>query len=81
LQIISYFNYLGYIEFDLSYDLNSFEDELFWKADLPYLDYCTFYALGLYNNNNSYIVQKVYICSDLTTSFIVPLSDKKSNFH
>jgi len=73
LQIISSLNCLGYIEFDLSYDLNSFEDELFWKSGLQYLDYCTFHALGLYDNNNSYIVQKVYICSDLTTSFMVPI--------
>jgi hypothetical protein len=44
---------------------------------LLYLDYCTFHAIGLYDNNNRYIVLKVYICSDLTTSFMVPLSDKK----
>jgi hypothetical protein len=31
LQIISSFNCLGYIEFDLSYDLNCFEDDLFGK--------------------------------------------------
>jgi hypothetical protein len=41
------------------------------------IDYCTFHAIGLYDNNNRYIVQKVYICSDLTISFMVPLSDKK----
>jgi hypothetical protein len=81
LQIISSFNCLGYIEFDLSYDLNSFEDELFWKAGLQYLvDYCTFHELGLCDNNNSYIVQKVYIYLDLTTSFMVPLSDKKLTY-
>jgi hypothetical protein len=44
---------------------------------LLYLDYCTFHAIGLYDNNNRYIVHKVYIYSDLTTSFMVPLSDKK----
>jgi hypothetical protein len=43
---------------------------------LLYLDYCTFHAIGLYDNNNRYIVQKINICSDLT-SFMVPLSDKK----
>jgi hypothetical protein len=81
LQIISSFNCLGYIEFDLSYDLNSFEDELFWKAGLQYLvDYCTFHELGLCDNNNSYIVQKVYIYLDLTTFFMVPLSDKKLTY-
>jgi hypothetical protein len=35
-----------------------------------------FHALGLYDNNNSYIVQKVYNCSDLTASFMVPRSEK-----
>jgi hypothetical protein len=75
-KIISSLNYLGYIKFDFVCDLNSLENELFQKSGLLYLDYCTFHALGLYDNNNSYIVQKVYICSDLTTSFMVPRSDK-----
>jgi hypothetical protein len=30
-----------------------------------------------YDNNNSYIVQKLFICSNLTTSFTVTLGDKK----
>jgi hypothetical protein len=59
------------------FHLNSLENELFQKSDLLYLDYYTFHALGLYDNSNSYIVQKVYICSDLTTSFMVPRIDKK----
>jgi hypothetical protein len=71
-KIISSLNCLGYIEFDFVCDLNSLENELFQKSSLLYLDYYTFHALGLYDNNNSYIVQKVYICSDLTTSFMVP---------
>jgi hypothetical protein len=77
LKIISSLNCLGYIKFDFVCDLNSLENELFQKSGLLYLDYCTFHAIGLYDNNNSYIVQKVYICSDLTTTFMVPLSDKK----
>jgi hypothetical protein len=76
-KIISSLNCLGYIKFDFVCDLNSLENELFHKSGLLYLDYCTFHAIGLYDNNNSYIVQKVYICSNLTTSFMVPLSDKK----
>jgi hypothetical protein len=75
LKIISSLNCLGYIKFDFICDLNSLENELFQKSGL--LDYCTFHAIGLYDNNNSYIMQKVYIYSDLITSFMVPLSDKK----
>jgi hypothetical protein len=77
LKIISSLNCLDYIEFDFVCHLNSLKNELFQKSGLLYLDYCTFHAIGLYDNNNSYIVQKAYICSDLTTSFMVPLSDKK----
>jgi hypothetical protein len=77
LKIICSLNCLGYIEFDFFCDRNSLENELFQKSGLLYLDYCTFHAIGLYDNNNSYIVQKVYFCSDLITSFMVPLSDKK----
>jgi hypothetical protein len=75
LKIISSLNCLGYIEFDFVCGRGSLENELFHKSGLLYLDYCTFHAIGLYDNNNSYIVQNVYICSDLTTSFMVPLSD------
>jgi hypothetical protein len=77
LKIIASLNCLGYIEFDFVCDPSSLENELFPKSGFLYLDYCTFHAIGLYDNNNSYILQKVYICSDLTTSFMVPLSDKK----
>jgi hypothetical protein len=76
-KIISSLNCLGYIKFDFACDLNSLENELFQKSGLLYLDYCTFHAIGLYDNNKSYIVQKICICLDLTTSFMVPLSDKK----
>jgi hypothetical protein len=77
LKIVSSLNCLGYIEFDFVCDLNSLENELFQKFDLLYLDYCTFHAIGLYDNNNTYIVQNVYICSDLITYFMVPLNDKR----
>jgi hypothetical protein len=52
-KIISSLYCLDYIEFDFICDLNSFENELFQKSGLLFLDYCTFYALGLYDNNNS----------------------------
>jgi hypothetical protein len=77
LKIISSINCLGYIEFDFVCHLNSLENELFQKSRLLYLDYWTFHALDLYDNNNSYIMQKIYICLDLTTSFMVPQIDKK----
>jgi hypothetical protein len=56
LKIISSINCLCYIEFDFVCHLNSLENELFQKSGLLYLDYSTFHALGLYDNNNSYIV-------------------------
>jgi hypothetical protein len=52
LKIISSLNCLGYIKFDFVCDLNSLENEIFQKSGLLYLDYCTFHAIGLYNNNN-----------------------------
>jgi hypothetical protein len=56
MKIISSINCLCYIEFDFVCHLNSLENELFQKSGLLYLDYSTFHALGLYDNNNSYIV-------------------------
>jgi hypothetical protein len=55
-KIISSLNCLGYIKFDFVCDLKSLENELFQKSGLLYLDYCTFHAIGLYDNNNRYIV-------------------------
>jgi hypothetical protein len=81
LKIISSLNCLVYIKFDFVCDVNSLENELFQKSGLLYLDCCTFHAIGLYDNNNGYIMQKVYICSDLTISFMVLVSDKKSSMH
>jgi hypothetical protein len=52
LKIISSLNCLGYIKFDFVCDLNYLENELFQKSGLLYLDYCTFHAIGLYDNNN-----------------------------
>jgi hypothetical protein len=54
LKIISSLNCLGYIKFDFVCDLNSLENDLFQKSGLLYLDYCTFHAIGLYDNNNRY---------------------------
>jgi hypothetical protein len=79
-KIISSINCLGYIEFNFVCHLSSLENELFHKSGLLYPDYCTFHAVGLDDNNNSYIVQKLYICSDLTTSFMVPRIDKNVTY-
>jgi hypothetical protein len=53
LKIISSLNCLGYIKFDFVCNPNSLDNELFQKFSLLYHDYCTFYAIGLYDNNNS----------------------------
>jgi hypothetical protein len=76
LKIISSLNCLCYIELDFVYDLNSLENELFHKPGFLYFDYCSLHAIGLCDNNNKYIVKRLYICSDLKTSLMVSLSDQ-----
>jgi hypothetical protein len=76
LKTISSLKKLGYIEFNFVCDLNSLENELFHKSSLLYFDYCSFHAIGLCDNNNKYIVKRIYIYSDLKTSLTVSPNDQ-----
>ncbi|TVU13612.1 hypothetical protein EJB05_40328, partial [Eragrostis curvula] len=75
LKIMSSLNYLAHIKFDFLCDLNRLEENLFQKSGLPCLDYCSFHAIGKYDENGTYMVHRLYICSDLKTPLIGSTND------
>jgi hypothetical protein len=74
LKLLSSLNTLGYIEFDTLCALTTLEEK-FTFADLSRLSRCTFHFIGKYNNKGEYMVHRVYICSNLKSSFIVQQYD------
>jgi hypothetical protein len=71
LQLLSSLNILGYIEFDILCNLSCLEKRLFGYADLPWFSRHTYHVVGKYNNNRQYMMQCVYISSNMDSSFVV----------
>jgi hypothetical protein len=63
-QLLSSLHTMGYIEFDDLCDLNSLEKKLLQNYDLLSFDRYSFHATRKYDNDNKYMVDRVYICSD-----------------
>jgi hypothetical protein len=61
LKLISSFNTLGYIEFDILCNLDCLENKLFQNCISPCFDHCSFYEIGKYNICEEYMVHWMYI--------------------
>jgi hypothetical protein len=70
LQLISSLNTLGYIEFDVLCNLNNLNEKLFMHDDLPWLSKHTCHVIGKYDSKGEYMVHRVYICSNLKSSYV-----------
>jgi hypothetical protein len=68
LELLSSFNTLGYIEFDILCNLNCLKEKLKFDSRLLSFHYCSLH-IGKYDNKGEYLVHKVYICSNLKTPF------------
>jgi hypothetical protein len=71
LQLLSSLNILDYIEFDILCNLSCLEERLFGYADLSWFSRHTYHVVGKYKNNRQYMIQHVYISSNMDSSFIV----------
>jgi hypothetical protein len=71
LQLLSFLNILGYIEFDILCNLSCLEERLFGYADLSWFSRHAYHVVGKYNNNGQYMIQRVYIRSNMDSSFVV----------
>jgi hypothetical protein len=69
LKLLSSFNTLDYIEFDILCNLNFLKEKLKFDSGLLSLYHYSFHAIGKYDNKGEYLVHKVYICSNLKTPF------------
>lgn len=58
-KLLSSLSTLGYIELDVLCNLSYLEEKLFGYADFPWFSRHTYHAIGKYNNNGQYIIQRV----------------------
>jgi hypothetical protein len=80
LKLMSSLYTLGYIEFDVLCNLNYLEEKLYANADLPWLSRHTYHVFGKYNNKGQYMVQRVYICTNLNSPFVVQNCDQLEDY-
>ena len=71
IKLLSSFNTLGYIKFDVLCNLSSLEEKLYAYADLPWFSRYTYHVFGKYNNQGQYLIQRVYICTNPNSPFVV----------
>jgi hypothetical protein len=81
LKLLSSLSTLGYIEFDIFYNLNCLEDRFVQYADLPWFSRHTYHAIGKYNNKEHYMIHGVYICGNLKSHFVVQNCDRLEGCH
>ena len=74
--MLSSLNTLGYIEFDVPCNLSYLEEKLYAYADLPWFSRHTYHVFGKYNNQWQYFIQRVYICINPNSPFIVQSNDQ-----
>jgi hypothetical protein len=72
---------LGYIEFDDLCNLDCLEERIFAHADLPWLSRHSYHVIGKYNNKGQYMVHRIYICTNLTSPFVVQDCDRLEGNH
>jgi hypothetical protein len=80
LKLLSSLNTLGYIEFDVLCNLNYLEKKLYAYADLPWLSRHTYLVFGKYSDQGQYRVPRVYICTNLNSSFVVQNNDQLEDY-
>jgi hypothetical protein len=69
LHIISTLNTLGYIDFNVPYNLNCLEERLSKESGLQCFSRCVFHAIRKYDDGGEILMHGVYICSNLKYPF------------
>jgi hypothetical protein len=80
LKLMSSLNTLGYIDFNILCNLNYLEEKLYAYADFPWLSRHTYHVFGKYSNQGQYMVQRVYICTTMNSSFVVQNNDQLEDY-
>ena len=71
LELLSSLNTVGYVKFDVLYNLCDLEEKLFVYVDLPGLSRHAYHVIGKYNNKGQYLIHRVYICTNSISTFVV----------
>jgi hypothetical protein len=69
LCIISTLNTLGYIDFNVPYNLNCLEEILSKESGLQCFSRCVFHAIGKYDDGGEILMHRVCMCSNLKYPF------------
>jgi hypothetical protein len=69
LCIVSTLNTLGYIDFNVPYNLNCLVERLSKESGLQCFSRCVFRAIGKYDDRGEILMHRVYMCSDLKYPF------------
>jgi hypothetical protein len=69
LCIISTLNTLGYIDFNVPYNLNCLAERLSQKSGLQCFSRCVFHAIGKYDDRGEILMHRVYMSSNLKYPF------------
>jgi hypothetical protein len=80
LKLLSFLSTLGYIEFDVLCNLNNLEGKLSFSAELPWLSKQTYHVIGRYNWKGEYMIHRIYICSNMKSSFVMKQYDQLEGF-
>ena len=75
LKLLSSLNTLGYILVDTLCTLSSLEEK-FKCTELSWLSRCTYHFIGKYTCKGDYMVHRVYICSNLNSTFAMRQYDQ-----
>ena len=81
IRLLSSLNTLGYIEFGILCNLNNLEEKLSMNFDFPWLSRNTYHVIGRYNCSGDYMIHRVYICSNLKSSFVVQQCDQLEGYN
>ena len=76
LKLLSSLNTLGYIEFDVPCNLSSLAEKLYAYAVLPWFSRHIYHVFGKYNNKGQYMMERVYICTNPNSPFVVQSNDQ-----
>jgi hypothetical protein len=71
---------LGYIDFNVLCNLDYLEEKLYAYADFSWLSRHTYHVFGKYSNRGQYMVQRVYICTTVNSSFVVQNNDHLEDY-
>ena len=67
---------MGYNEFDVLYNVSYLEEKLNAYADFLWLSRHTYHIFGKYNNKGQYMIERVYICTNPNSPFVVQSNDQ-----